>query len=346
MRPIGYFEKLVQMARIGPAGVGAGVVGLSGGAIHSGASSGQLCREVPKGTKNGANTTFTLTYVPSPAESLLLLVNGVAQTPTTDFSLSDNVITYVQPPISTDWHLAYYFHGGIKKGRLARKFNDGVDRLDWGHDAVFNLHGDMAVGLWLKLPSDAQFTLIGYGGDSWLSQEREHPWQLLIQGASNAWDIRYHHNWYEGGIPCESVELDFDTNLANQTWYYIGVSRDATAKTVSLYKATCGGALALVSSQSYTDNPTADIGTDASCHLDVGYCPFSGVWWGPGKCTIEDHYIWDRVLTCAEHQKAMAGEPSTSGLLLACVMGDDPEQDTSSNGHSGTVTGTTTVPGR
>jgi hypothetical protein len=50
--------------------------------------------EVPSGTVNGSNTTFTLTSVPSPAGSLELYRNGLLMRQGADYQISTNVITF------------------------------------------------------------------------------------------------------------------------------------------------------------------------------------------------------------------------------------------------------------
>ena len=54
--------------------------------------------EVPSGLIDGANRTFLLAAEPSPRSSLLLLVNGVAQTLDLDFTLTGNTIVFTEPP--------------------------------------------------------------------------------------------------------------------------------------------------------------------------------------------------------------------------------------------------------
>jgi hypothetical protein len=67
-----------------------------------------VTQEVPTGTINGTNTTFTLSAAPSPASSLLLFLNGVEQLPGTDYTLSGSTITYINAPVAGDWHNAWY----------------------------------------------------------------------------------------------------------------------------------------------------------------------------------------------------------------------------------------------
>lgn len=66
--------------------------------------------ETPSGITNGSNATFSLSQTPSPATSLELYRNGLAQTPGTDFTLSGNIITFVNLdlPLSGDVLQAYY----------------------------------------------------------------------------------------------------------------------------------------------------------------------------------------------------------------------------------------------
>jgi hypothetical protein len=59
--------------------------------------------EIPTGTINGANTSFTLAHTPSPAASLMCFENGVAQRAAgADLTLATATITYgVAPPTNT-----------------------------------------------------------------------------------------------------------------------------------------------------------------------------------------------------------------------------------------------------
>lgn len=56
--------------------------------------------EVPSGTINGSNVTFTLASAPAPSSSLMLFVNGVLQTQGVgaDYTLSGTTITFAIPP--------------------------------------------------------------------------------------------------------------------------------------------------------------------------------------------------------------------------------------------------------
>jgi hypothetical protein len=66
--------------------------------------------EVPVGTKNGNNVTFTLAGTPSPSASLQLFVGGLLMTPGTagDFTIGTATITMSVAPGVNDTILAYY----------------------------------------------------------------------------------------------------------------------------------------------------------------------------------------------------------------------------------------------
>jgi hypothetical protein len=74
-------------------------------------------REAPAGTLDGTSVTFTLSFTPNFAASLLLMLNGVIQNPGTgsplsggDFTIAGSTITYLVPPKATDDHVAWYTH--------------------------------------------------------------------------------------------------------------------------------------------------------------------------------------------------------------------------------------------
>jgi len=63
--------------------------------------------EVPTGTLDGSNATFTLS---NPPTSLLLFLNGVHQTLAIDYAISGATITYTVAPKASDVHTASYTH--------------------------------------------------------------------------------------------------------------------------------------------------------------------------------------------------------------------------------------------
>ena len=66
--------------------------------------------EIPTGSINGSNNTFTLTHTPSPTESLKLFNTGVLLQQGTHYTLSGTTITFVTAfiPASGEWLFASY----------------------------------------------------------------------------------------------------------------------------------------------------------------------------------------------------------------------------------------------
>lgn len=66
--------------------------------------------EIPSGSINGSNTSFTLANAPSPAASLSLYLNGLLMTQGTDYTLSGNTIAFLtaSTPQSGDLLIASY----------------------------------------------------------------------------------------------------------------------------------------------------------------------------------------------------------------------------------------------
>ena len=66
--------------------------------------------EVPAGTIDGVNATFTLANAPSPAASLALFRNGIAQKATVDFTLTSSTVQFLAGaiPQAGDTLLAWY----------------------------------------------------------------------------------------------------------------------------------------------------------------------------------------------------------------------------------------------
>lgn len=79
---------------------------LSGGATNA----NFVDAEVPSGTVNGTNATFTLNNTPSAPSDLYLYLNGILQINTVDFNLTGSVITFSSSeiPHTGDELLAYY----------------------------------------------------------------------------------------------------------------------------------------------------------------------------------------------------------------------------------------------
>jgi len=77
-------------------------------AITAAPGTSPTLNEVPSGTINGSNVTFTLAAPPS-AAGISLFQNGLLLKPTTDYSLSTATITMVAAPLTGDTLLANYF---------------------------------------------------------------------------------------------------------------------------------------------------------------------------------------------------------------------------------------------
>jgi hypothetical protein len=68
--------------------------------------------EVPSGTVNGSNVTFTLANTPNPSSSLGIYFNGLRQRLTTDYTLSSATITFTTAPDSGGLLADYQIPGG------------------------------------------------------------------------------------------------------------------------------------------------------------------------------------------------------------------------------------------
>jgi len=64
--------------------------------------------EVPSGTINGSNVTFTLAGTPSPAGSLTVYLNGARLKVTEDYTLSGVTLTMVVAPLTDSLLLVGY----------------------------------------------------------------------------------------------------------------------------------------------------------------------------------------------------------------------------------------------
>lgn len=80
--------------------------------IASAADSGTVVdAEVPSGTVDGANLTFTLAHAPNPVASLRVYVNGLRKVITTEYTLAGTILTMdasVSPLQSNDTLVVSY----------------------------------------------------------------------------------------------------------------------------------------------------------------------------------------------------------------------------------------------
>jgi len=314
---------------------------LVGGAFDQGSGGGgDEIAEIPIGTKNGSNTVFTLTYSPTQYPVIWLELNGVFQEPDVDFTLTGNTITYTFAPASTDRHFIIY-HIGLASPRApgtARGFgaNLGVssgDVLYWGNAAAFKITGDMAWGSWVKVRTTGMVVFQGNNANS--GSAENDLFEFLTKSATGGFVVSYNH---ENGSASQNRH-DFSHVFPLNTWMYLGFTRDSATKNLYLYAGTATPSL--IDMFAFANN--ADGGQDSSTGLSVGngHPNLSDVLDG----AIKEHYLWDRTLTLDEHIAAANGNPSLSGMVVGSCMGNDPENDISGNGHSGTVTGTLLVTG-
>lgn len=86
------------------------VNGTSTSASTNGQSSGtQVDGEVPSGVMNSTNATFTLANTPNPSSSLHLYQNGLRLSPSVDYTIANNTITFIAAiPQASDHIVADY----------------------------------------------------------------------------------------------------------------------------------------------------------------------------------------------------------------------------------------------
>ena len=64
--------------------------------------------EVPSGTVNGSNVTFTLAFAPLENDAVTVHLNGLMLKPTTHYSISGSTITFVSAPAVGQDVVVYY----------------------------------------------------------------------------------------------------------------------------------------------------------------------------------------------------------------------------------------------
>ena len=318
----------------------------SGVAAPGGWGSGVWFSEIPKGLLNASNKVFTTSY--NIGLYPILVANGVVQSPDSDFSFTGNTITYTNNQLDAtknEWHRIWYWRGAKAVGQ-GRSFNGTSDKLLWGNNNAWDIGGDLTLAFWIKIPSgslnntDLGGTLgcvIMYGDASTGGNDS---YKVFLSGHDNYWSIAAAHE----DVSSNQDSVTIAQGLKSNTWYFIGIVRNATAKTYTGYIGTPGSTATLGAglSGSYTHTPASPGGVN----LSVGYQWNSGI--GANlflNATVEEHYIWSRQLSQAELQQVLRGGPPVNNLVLECLIGNSPEQDLSATAGSGTVTGTTLVTG-
>lgn len=205
--------------------------------------------------------------------------------------------------------------------------------LNWGHNDPLLILGDLAIGMWIRLPSNAAGTLITRYALVPISDQGVNAYELDIYG-DGPFDITYWHEYVTGN---EVYSHTFPTSIPVDQWTYVGITRNSTAMTVTCYVGN-GQALRTVGTWSYANNPDQDW---TACQVLVGV-QYSGA---QTVATIQEHYIASRQWSVSDHIAAMLGTPPSYELQLACSMGNTPEIDYSPNAFSGTVVGSLLVGG-
>ena len=311
-----------------------------GGRSGSAGSGSDEYAEVPIGTLDGVNTDFTLTYSPTQYPIIWLELNGVFQQPNVDFTLSGSTITYTVPPVSTDRHFIIYHIGpGASAPGVARNFTGG-DNLDYGSKSVYKIENDLGIGAWIKPSAQTSNGVIIFQGSNTVGPTTGsdlYIFYVIWNSSTGSFDLGYS---YENGSG--TYFQSFAANLPPDEWVFVGLSRDATAETVSVFKGN-RVEISLVQTQALA-NGNALGGTGSGTHLVVGNgYPSAGYAFGGA---IEQHYVWGRTVTADELLAAANANPSTTSLVLRLpALGNSPEIDTSGNLGSGVVTGTTLVTG-
>ncbi len=116
--------------------------------------------EIPGGSIDGVNSTFTLVNAPSPASSLMLTRNGILLLAGQDYSLSSSTLTFLNGarPVSGDALLASYRMGSTGATNFvdAETPRGSVD----GNNLVFTLSA-APTGLSLRLFKNGFLLLLG-----------------------------------------------------------------------------------------------------------------------------------------------------------------------------------------
>lgn len=208
--------------------------------------------------------------------------------------------------------------------------------VDFGYAANFNQVGDISLGVWVKLGTgvDSGDIIAGYS-EAGETQAENFSFWLTLSGSANAWDIQIGHEYDSG----KNVSTTFNTNLQNDRWYYVGISRDATGKTFTLYVIDDTGTTTVYGPTVYSANPNG--GDSTGCRLML-FNP-NGSSFGYLDGALLSNFIYhSRALSQVEHEAQALGTPSSTGLILWAPLGQGtPEPDWGPNGYSGAVTNAT-----
>lgn len=183
--------------------VGGGDPG-GGGVIGENGTGAFVDSETPTGLMNGSNLVFTLTSAPSPATSLQLFRNGIRLSPTVDYTLSTNTITFVsgaQPQIGDIMRASYRtgIFGTAPHTMLSDLHTDSVA------EAV--QRGDLIVGQgtttkWMRLP-------LGQANRCLVSNGQDATWNTCLYTGFSSGAIPYVN---ASGILAQDASFYFDAS--------------------------------------------------------------------------------------------------------------------------------------
>ena len=220
--------------------------------------------------------------------------------------------------------------------------NGATGNVDFGDsNTVLNgVTGNLSFGCWVKIGAGAAVGgAIADNGGPAESGTRNSTFRIRVAGAANSWDLEIGHE--AGGTGTDHTHT-FVTDMADDTWYYVAVSRNTTAKTYNVWMASAGSALSLVETWTYTS--VSDGGSSVTCAFmlfnmqDVAQAD---------DLTLANIVFYTRELTLGEHSSNMTGHVPIPGSLSlwAPLIGSSPEPNWSGNALNGTVTSTTVVGG-
>ena len=220
--------------------------------------------------------------------------------------------------------------------------------MDWGIHEALRITGDLSLGMWVKLPSNAAGCFLRLGGEGTLTPTSAWPYFLAIKGSSDNWTIITGHDTSTSNI--NNAGSPFPAAIKNDQWTYIGITRQIAAHKYTMYKSLDAKTIATVGSFTYgsSDDPPSTAGTGWALWVaspnhyrdDLSLNPLIG--------TIDDMYIAAALWTPSQHLAAAKGYPSTTGLRLWCRMAEGPDvavDKSEVGGLTAVVTGTKIVDG-
>jgi hypothetical protein len=218
-----------------PSNVGGGNSGGDGGGIIGENGTGAFVDlETPTGSVNGSNLIFTLVSTPSPGSSLELFRNGIRLSPSVDFTLTGNTITFVSgaQPQTGDILRASY-----RTGIFGTSPHNLLSSLHTDTVAENVQRGDLVVGQgsttrWMRLPLGAANRC------------------LTSNGLDAVWNTCLFTGFTAGAVPFVNSSSVLTQDAASFFW-------DATNRRLGLGTNTPGATLAVRAAPSQTTDLTS-----------------------------------------------------------------------------------------